>query len=81
MSIGVFLKSAQQLKDDALGLKPHEGHSLFHLSTESWARCQQCQAAFHPLPSIAEQCMEPLDATNSVFKLTNNEEQRIYTLC
>ena len=26
-------------------------------------------------------CMEPYDATNSVFKLTNHEEHRIYTLC
>ena len=82
-------KLAEQLNDDSSGLKVHEGHLLFHLSTESWTWGQETMSAMsscmsscmRQCTSTAEQCMEPHDATNSVFKLTNNEEQRIYTLC
>lgn len=49
------------------------GHGLAIISAMS--------SCIHQSPTTAEQCVKPHDATNSVFKLTNNEEQRIYTLC
>lgn len=70
------VNAAYQLRDDPLGLKTHEGQSTFHLSTEGWTLVFDKKTVSVQSVSIIanSRCMMPYDATNSVFKLTTNEE-------